>query len=245
MIKATYNFENKLKFYEQIKQIDIAVPLRSRGRKKDEVERYSIVSFLLNILEKNLISFPMKIVHRNKPDFLIETQTCKIGIEVSEVIPEQLARAEAILEKQFPNGMLELEFFRLDAPNRNNSAINEILYKTNKGNENEAKLIGSGLAGHIVEENWVRGIIGSIYSKTKKMNKVGFDKFQNNWLVLYDNQASISLNYAYSGVKLEPYLIEYKKSNSGVKFGNAFILSGNSFFHLDLIHLNFKQTLLI
>ena len=203
--------------------------------KKEYTEKHTIISFLKEIHNKKFISFPFKLIHRDKPDLLIEFQSKKIGVEITQSIPEQLARAWALLKELFPKGgTLEPEFFGWNAPNRTNDEIIKILLKSNK------RLVGEGSYGKSVEAKWVNGIMGCLTAKTEKLNNVGFDKYQKNWLVIYDKQSKIFLDKEYVKAKMTSYLIEYFNSNSKVKFDNVFIYSGNFFYIIE----NSKSTLI-
>jgi hypothetical protein len=227
MNKAEYFFENKIEFDNNIKKIDISVPLRSRGRKTEHTERYSLVSFLQNFIDDKYFNFPLKIIHRDKPDFLIESFINNTGIEFTESIPEQLARAQAILEEHFPNGHLEPSFFKWDTPERTKSEILEILKKS------QERLIGQGYTGHQIEEEWSKGIVECIINKTVKLNKNGFDTFDKNWLLIYDNQTRAFLDKEYVSNKINLLLSDYWKDNQDIKFEKIFIESGNYFYIID------------
>lgn len=227
MKKAEYNFKDRIEFDDNIKKIDISVPLRSKGRETEHTERYSLVSFLQNFIDDKYFNFPLKIIHRDIPDFLIEDSEYKIGIEFTESIPEQLARAEALLEEHLPNGYIEPEFFGWNAPARNNSEILEIIKKS------QERLIGQGWTGNSIEEQWSKGIIDCINNKTIKLNKLDFEKFDKNWLLIYDNQTRAFLDKKYVSNKINYLLSNYWKDNKNIKFKKIFIESGNYFYIVD------------
>lgn len=227
MNKAEYDFKDRIEFDNNIKKIDISVPLRSKGRKTQHTERYSLVSFLQNFIDDKYFNFPLKITHQDKPDFLIETSMNNIGIEFTESIPEQLARAQTILEEHFPDGHLEPSFFKWDTPERTKSEILEILKKS------QVRLIGQGYTGNQIEEEWLKGIVDCIINKTVKLNKNGFKKFDNNWLLIYDNQTKAFLDKEYVSNKINLLLSDYWKDNQDIKFEKIFIESGSYFYVID------------
>jgi hypothetical protein len=73
MNKVEYFFRDRIEFDRKIKKIDISIPLRIEGRKTEQIERYSLVSFLNNFINSKYFNFPLKIIYRDKPDFMIET----------------------------------------------------------------------------------------------------------------------------------------------------------------------------
>ncbi len=237
MNKVEYNFKDRIEFDNSIEKIDISVPLRSKGRKTEHTERYSLFSFLQNFIDDKYFNFPLKIIHRDKPDFLIETSINYTGIEFTESIPEQLARAQAILEEHFPDGQLEPSFFKWDTQERTKSEILEILRKS------QVRLIGQGYTGRQIEEEWSKGIVECIINKTIKLNKNGFDTFDKNWLLIYDNQTRALLDKEYVTNKIDLLLLNYWKDNQDLKFEKIFIESGKYFYIIDNSSLIIKERL--
>jgi len=227
-----YIFKSEENFLKDILKINDYVPERSKGRKTEHTENYSIVSFLKEFYNKEDFSFPFTLIHRDKPDFLITSQIKKTGVEFTESIPEQLAKAAYLLEKHFEGyAKLEPEFFGWDAPERTDSEILEIL------NKSQIRLIGQGFYGKSIEDKWLLGIQGCITNKTKKLNNKDFEKFDSNFLLIYDNQTKSMLDRDYVSVNLLPFFNTYWNENDIMTFDKIFIDSGKFFF---LVEKNFK-----
>ncbi len=239
MEKKVYNFTSIQDFYHQIKKIDISVPLRSQRRRTEHTERYSIISFLQNFIIDNLFDFPLDLIHRDRPDFYIKTLQRDIGVEFTESIPEQLARANALLEEHFPNGILEPEFFGWE-PERSNDEILEILSNTQKKG-----LVGEGWFGNSLEEQWSYGIISCIMNKTKKLNKVDFRKFEENWLLIYDNQIKVFLDKEYVSKKIKTAINNYWENEEDIKFDKIFIESGAYWYTIEKNIVEYRKRNLI
>jgi hypothetical protein len=223
-----YTFNSSGNFQKEILNVESFVPERSKGRKTEHTEKYSIVSFLRNFYNNNYFNFPFTLTHRDKPDFSIISPLHKIGIEFTESIPEQLARAEYLLEKYFGKySKLEPEFFDWDAPERTDSEILNILQKS------QIRLIGQGYAGKSVEENWLLGIQGCITNKTNKLNNSDFERFECNYLLIYDNQTKPMLDKNYVNETFFPFLKTYWNGNSRITFDKVFIDSGKYFFVIE------------
>lgn len=237
MNEVEYIFKDRVEFDRKIKEIDISVPLRIKGRKTEHTERYSLVSFLNNFINSKYFNFPLKIIHRDKPDFMIETFMNIIGIEFTELIPEQLARAEALLEEYFPKGHLEPDFFGWNSPERNNSEILQILRKSQK------RLIGQGYIGNQIEKEWTKGVVDCVINKTYKLNKIDFEKFDKTWLLIYDNQTRTFLDNPYAINKINLLLSDYWKNNQDEKFEKIFIESGRFFYIIDSNSFRFSKNI--
>jgi len=227
-----YSFSNQQELDTFLDSIDISVPLRSKGRKTEHTEKYTIVSFLKEFHNKEEFSFPFTLTHRDKPDFSITSQIKKIGIEFTESIPEQLAKATYLLEKHFEGyAKLEPEFFGLDAPKRTDNEILEIL------NKSQERLIGQGFVGKSIEKKWILGIQSCINKKTKKLNNPEFEIFGNNYLLIYDNQTKPMLDKNYIVENLFPFFKEYWDENIQKTFDKVFIDSGKVFFVINKEHI--------
>lgn len=225
MVHKEYIFNSKEGFEIEILNIDSFVPERSKGRITEHTEKYSIVSFLKEFHNECTFNFPFTLTHRDKPDFSITSLTDKIGIEFTESIPEQLAKAEYLLGKYFEGySKLEPDFFGWDAPDRTDSEVIDILKETQK------RLIGKGYSGKSVEALWILGIQGCITNKTKKLNNPDFEKFECNCLLVYDNQTRPMLDKYYVSENLIPFLKIYWNANNKILFDNIYIDSGNYFY---------------
>jgi len=223
-----YIFNNMAELDNFLNNLDDFVPPRSKGRKTEHTEKYSLKSFFLQTKNELFNEFPLKLIHSDKPDIRVFTKSKSIGLEITESIPEQLARAIALLEENFPEGgKLEPEFFGWDAPERNNAEILEILEKSNE------KLIGNGYYGNSIEEEWVQGILGCIKNKTTKLNKDGFEKLKENWLIIYDNQSRSFLNKELVSDKLTMQIDKYYQNTDVYFFTKIIVESGKYFFFID------------
>ncbi|MBY0420309.1 MAG: hypothetical protein K2W88_19835, partial [Pararheinheimera sp.] len=78
--------------------IDVHVPPRTQGRKKDQAERYSI-AHLLASLPSEEIAYPIRLTHQDRPDFVLHMAEREIGIEHIEAVPENHVRASIFRQK--------------------------------------------------------------------------------------------------------------------------------------------------
>lgn len=83
----------------RLAELDIDVPLRSEGRRNHHAERYCIAPMLATLPVEQL-SFPLTLIHSDKPDFLLAMPSTDVGIEHTEAVPENIARADFLREKE-------------------------------------------------------------------------------------------------------------------------------------------------
>ncbi|MBU1613594.1 hypothetical protein KKC87_04190 [Patescibacteria group bacterium] len=202
-----------------LKGIDIYSPLQKSGRKAEVSEKYSIVHFLSTYMKDGDLYFPLSVVHRDKPDFLLEMNSLQIGIEHTESTSEQYKWALQLFEEYFPEGFFEPDFFRWGSPKRTRNEILEIISKSQK------YLHGDPYFGNSVEKNWVRWMFECIELKTKKLNKVDFEKFSTNYLLIYDNLPQCTNKLELSSKWLYEKLENYWDRKQGVIFTGIIIES--------------------
>lgn len=179
-----------------LRACDVEVPERADGREKDHVERYSIVR-LLGTLGWTPGDFPMRLHKSERPDFVLDCDGRSIGIEHTETITENAAK-EAFLRSKghgpdsyFPRRMV------LDEPRKSSrQVIMEI----------EADKMGGGRYGDSVERSWVEAMLHFIRDKSIDANKTGYQRFEHNWLIMYDNWDAPALNREKAVVRLQQAL---------------------------------------
>lgn len=162
-----------------LRNIDISVPLRTEGRKSHHAERWTICRLLSTLAEYDALVFPLSLIDRERPDFLLQCSETRVGIEVTEAISEQYAAYVALAEREFPDALLEPAHFRWGAPNMSVEDMRNLL--------RQDQLTSSGWAGDRPEREWALYIESVIETKLSKLSKPGFDLFPENWLAIYDN----------------------------------------------------------
>lgn len=166
-------------------QLDIAVPLRSEGRDTKVVERYAI-AHLLATLPANRFDFPLAVFHRDKPDIVIQTASCTIGVEYTEAVPENLAHADVLRER---TGGPDTYWAGHHTPGEPKKTAKRLL------RDIQANEPGDGWYGRQVEAEWVAAMAYCAESKIQKAAAADFDLFDENWLLIYDNWGLPNVDY--------------------------------------------------
>lgn len=145
---------------------------------------------LATLVSAGQLSWPVGLIHRDRPDFLMLSGGLEIGIEVTESIPEQYAAYCALAEREFPDAMLEPSHFRWGSPPLTLVEMRTLLAQT--------RLSGEPWYGDSAEREWAQFILGSIQAKLAKLAAPEFQKFTSNRLAIYDNlpMPNIDLNKA-------------------------------------------------
>src|SRR5690554_2881104 len=83
----------------QLSSLDIDVPLRHEGRTKWHTEIYCIHKFLNFLGEAGYFEFPLRVTRADRPDFVIHSGTEIVGVEHTEMVPENKARRDLHWQK--------------------------------------------------------------------------------------------------------------------------------------------------
>ena len=119
----TVSAENSQELTDSLAKIDITVPPRTAGRTTEHCERWSICRWLSTQNSQSSIDFPMTLIDRESPDFRLDTPNGTTGIEVTEAVPVDFAKATALAEKEGGEFLDFPEFSGETRRRRRNSGI--------------------------------------------------------------------------------------------------------------------------
>lgn len=210
--------KNQSELESVLRSMDISVPRRSEGRTKDHTERYAIAHMLSSLLEKDQLSYPIELIHRERPDFLIKANGVLIGIEHTEAVPQNEAHKTVLRDKV---GGPDVHFISHHQPGEPKKPAKKLI------EEIQANHSGSGWAGDSVEREWSEAMLHFVKGKIETLVKDGFEKFNQNWLLIYDNWSLPALDREKAAQFLLPKVID---SNSFDNFDRVYIITGNLVF---------------
>ncbi len=202
-----------------LKSQDITVPARTEGRRKEHCERYTAFRLLATLA--NNFQYPLKILHQDRPDFLLHSGDKKIGIEVTEAVPEELAATDAMAEAMGIESTLFMDHFKQGTPKRTAKERKELL-------KNQPLGVGWGSGG--ISKEWILSIIDCIKAKTMDLKKPGFNLYDLNCLLVYDNLFLAFADIRELASSLSSELKSYWCSEN--RYNEIFIESGNQLVHL-------------
>lgn len=166
-----------VEFKAALSAIDIHVPPRSKGRKKEQGERYSIAHLLASLPSEDIL-YPVNLTQQERPDFFLQMANLDVGIEHVEAVPESHVRASIYRQKGDGPQVHLLKKHQPGEFRRSKKAIlNDIIRDK----------ASPPWVGNEVEVDWARVMLHFIDSKVKIINKSGFAKFEENWLLIYNN----------------------------------------------------------
>ena len=206
---------NEAELKNALENVDISVPRRSEGRTKEHTERYAICHLLSALLRENQLVYPLELIRRERPDFLLKTKDTNIGIEHTEAVPQNEAQKTVLRDKV--DGP-EVYFISHHLPGEDKRPAKKLI------KEIQANQAGDGWAGDSVEREWSEAMLHFVKEKIETVGKKGFEKFERNWLLIYDNWPLPALDRKKASQFLLPKLLKSTCFNS---FDYLYIISGD------------------
>lgn len=162
-----------------LSKTNIDVLPRGDGRTKDQVERWVMFRCLATLAKYEKLDYPIILKKRESPDWLLDQDGKKIGCEITEAVSFDKLRAESLPEAGAEDSVIDVSLFKHGQEKRSLEELREIASRN--------KLTGSGWAGDSVEKDYAEIIRDVAVKKTIVLNKNGFEKFSENWLLVYCN----------------------------------------------------------
>ena len=195
-------------------EIDISVPRRSEGRTKEHTERYAVAHLLSALVGKDRISYPLCLIQRERPDFLLTLCAEQIGIEHTEAVPQNEAHRTVLREKENGPDVYFISHHQRGEPKKFAKELIE---------EIEANQAGAGWAGDSVEREWADAMFHFIEQKVATLLKKGFERFEQDWLLIYDNWSLPALDRHKAAFFLQKLVNESEVPH---EFARIYIITG-------------------
>jgi hypothetical protein len=162
----------------QLSRLDIRVPPRTEGRTTKHTERYAAAHLLSALSADDLLSYPLTIVHRDRPDFALLMRAEFVGIEHTEAVPQNDAHRSALRERGYGPPVY---FLIRSIPTEPRKSAKRLIAEV------EGNYGGPGWTGDSVECEWASAMIHFVKRKIEAMSSPGFEIYRRHWLLVYDN----------------------------------------------------------
>ena len=146
---------------------------------------------------------------------MLVTDSVKIGIEHTEAVPQNEAHKTVLRENE---GGSEVYFISHHKPGETKKTAKHLK------KEIEENRAGSGWAGDSVEREWSEAMFHFINTKIDTLMKEGFERFDKDWLLIYDNWSLPALDHE----NAVPFLLKLSTDNGCFeKFDHIYIITGD------------------
>ena len=170
---------DKANLLKVLSDTSIEVPARTGGRRTEHTEKWSVCFLMSTLSAKGKLYFPLSLEHINKPDFILDMNGNRTGIEMTESIPPDYAKCCAMAEREKPEAVIDMSLFKWGSSPKSTAQLRDII--------NRAKLTGDGGSGRSPEVEWAHFINDAITVKLHKLNNTGYLELPEYWLSIYDN----------------------------------------------------------
>ena len=161
-----------------LRDIDVSVPPRTEGRTTTDCETWVSCHFLAAISKTDLLGYPLCITSRDKPDLVLSSPSGRTGIEITEAVPENQAQVDAYLKRNDIEDFIYVPLYPAGDENFSKQRIEKIA-------KNQDPSQRYPFMGDQIERNWVEVMLSITSKKVKK--SPGYEKYDRNWLLIYDN----------------------------------------------------------
>ncbi|KOO59219.1 hypothetical protein WH43_04345 [Rheinheimera sp. KL1] len=176
----------EIELIQHIADLAIDVAPRGKGRTKDQCEQWQIHHMLLGFNKAGLLSLPLELKKRERPDFFVQNGLVSQGIELTEIINQDYARAISLPEAKGEQSVVDPALFKWGQTGRSLDELRVIAKRQ--------KLIGPAWMGNRVEIDFARSVVDTVESKHKKF-AAGFTKYDENILLAYHNNSTPILDF--------------------------------------------------
>lgn len=195
--------------------LDISVPERTAGRTTRHAERYCI-AHLLSTISARRLNFPLTVEHGDRPDFVLKMPGGSIGIEHTEAVSENEARAQALRERGLGPDTYFVQPYSPGEPRKSAAQLRV---------EIEADEPGDGWVGDSPEREWAAAILHHIDIKTASAKKPGYAQHSESWLIVYSNLPFPGVK-TYKAVPILESLL--RSSSAFAVFNSIFVLTDSN-----------------
>jgi len=202
-----------------LRDIPGKVPSRGLGRRTEHTEPWVLKRLVASLAADEWLKFPLVVELDDRPDIVLDSGGSEIGIELMELVPPTYAQAVAIVNREFPDAIVDRSVFGWGtewAP----EGIREHL--STEGH----RLSGEGWAGDAVEREWADAVRSAVAKKTERLNVSGFRLFAKNWLGTYESSPGPAFDVAVGARLLSPS--DLREPTYTVNFDGAVNLVGDS-----------------
>ena len=199
--------------HDNLRARDVRVPGRTEGRTTELSETWIACRFLATAGGEGLLGFPLRVEPGERPDLVVTVPWGRVGIEITEAVPEDGARVAAYSEHK---GIDEFRFiprYRVNDPRRSRAEVEEIA---------KGKVRNLPRMGDSVERDWVEAMLHFVARKAESFAKPGFKEHPSNWLLVYDNwTGTAGLDEQVAMERLDQHMFAHAPKNP---FDRIFVL---------------------
>ena len=176
-VRFNLDANSSMELLEKLARLDITVSGMKDGRTTHRRERYMMARMLATLAPMDALEFPLRVEHREKPDFAVYGRTRAFGVECVQATHPEWKAIQAIRDRDFPDALISVPMLR---PGHRSFSTKERV-EIARGDRRGPPWVGS-----MPQKQWAEGLAHFIEEKTKKLRKGNYSDFTNTWLLVQD-----------------------------------------------------------
>jgi hypothetical protein len=177
-IDASFTVNSKEDLLNFLKKQNLSLP-PYKERTKQHWEKLGIYLLLITWSKTNNLSYPLILNHQDKPDFQLSHGNKNIGIEFTVACDQNTEAIFALAQQEDKPAMVASDEFGPGAPPLTAEQKRQIINRPRR-------ITTPGFGDDGMEKSWCSWIIKTIKDKTNDFEKPEFKKYDENWLLIYD-----------------------------------------------------------
>ena len=177
MSQFTLEAKSPADLLKKLQVFDIAVEDGAGKDVKFQKERWQVCRFLSTFAHTGLFRYTLRLEKGESPDFQLCDPDGTIGVECVGAVSQEMAWAQDLRDKNYPDALIFPQPFRPDAKMPPRTKVEAIA---------RGDFAGRPWVGHMAEREWAVGVLHFIEKKRKDASEPSFTLFPRNWLLVYD-----------------------------------------------------------
>lgn len=167
----------------QLRAIDVHVPPRTEDRTTEHCETWASCRFLAAICKSGLLEYPLAVIPGDRPDLVLSSVSGRTGMEITEAVPMNKARVDALSEREGIADFRYIPRYRAGEEKRSAQEIRDIA---------RGRVPTYPHMGDSIERDWVEAMLYFAERKADRFTRPGFAQHDRNWLLVYDNWSPVA-----------------------------------------------------
>ena len=159
-----FNAASLSELHDNLRARDVRVPRRTEGRTTEQSETWMTCRFLATAGGEGLLEFPLCVEPGERPDRVVTMPSGRVGIEITEAVPEDEARVTAYSENKGIDHNPFIPPYRASDSRRSRADIEKIA----KGRVQNLPRMGDS-----DERDWVEAMLHIVARKAESFAKPG------------------------------------------------------------------------
>lgn len=147
------------------------------GEGGPDTEKHDMLQLLTVLAGSDVVGYPVTLIKRERPDFCLITSNRQIGVEHTRSVSENEAHKDALRKKGHGPDTWFISPVPLEERRKSKKELVAEIQQDDPGD---------GWDGDSPEIQWAEAMLSSAKDKLASIKKAGFQRFEEDWLLIRD-----------------------------------------------------------